>query len=182
MASTPLELFPLDSTLSPPKSGNWHVALGDPARTVMTDFNERSMVTVEAGLQVDAALEAMKHAGVRAAFVLDDARSTVLGSITAYDIMGEKPIRHAQLSGGGREELVVSDIMDTAATWRVLRLEDVNRATVSSVLDVFQRLGGTHLAVVEQEPGKGLRLRGAFSAAKLLRLTEEARRQARGSR
>jgi CBS domain-containing protein len=177
-----LELFPLESNLAAPKSGSWHVRLEDPARTVMTDFNEHGLVTVAASIQVDAALDVMKHAGVRSAFVLDDARTSILGSITAYDIMGEKPIRHLQLTGGSREEVLVADIMDRAGDWQVARLEDVDRAQVSAVLDIFQRIGRTHLAVVEQEPGKGPRLRGVFSAAKLLRLTEQARRLAKAKR
>jgi CBS domain-containing protein len=181
MSSTPLPLYPLQSNLAAPHSGTWHVGLEDPARTVMTDFHESGLVTVQSALQVDDALEVMKHAGVRSAFVLDEAKATVLGLITAYDIMGEKPIRHLQLTGGAREEVMVGDIMDRAGDWEVARLEDVDRAQVSSVLDTFARIGRTHLAVVDHDPdpAKGPRLRGVFSAAKLLRLTEKARRSAR---
>lgn len=183
MPAKPLELFPLQANLGAPHSGAWHVGLEDPARTVMTDFHETGLVTVAPTLQVDEALEVMKHAGVRSAFVLDEARTTVLGLITAYDIMGEKPIRHLQLTGGSREEVLVADIMDRASDWQVARLADVDRATVASVLDTFTRAGRTHLAVVdESEGGKGTRLRGVFSAAKLLRLTEKARRVARAGR
>jgi CBS-domain-containing membrane protein len=182
MPPKPLELFPLESNLAAPRSGNWHVALEDPARTVMTDFNEHGLVTVAATMQVDEALEVMKHAGVRSAFVLDEGGASILGLITAYDIMGEKPIRHLQLTGGAREEVLVADIMDRAGDWHVARLEDVDRSRVSSVLDTFQRVGRTHLAVVEQESGKGPRLRGVFSAARLLKLTEAARRVAKAKR
>jgi hypothetical protein len=71
--------------------------------------------------------------------------------------------------------------MDRAGGWEVLRLEDVDRAHVSAVLDTFARNGRTHLAVVDHDPdpAKGARLRGVFSAAKLLRLTERARRAAK---
>jgi CBS domain-containing protein len=179
MDASPLELVPLASVLAPPPSGGWHVGLADPARTVMTDFNERSLVVVAAGQQVDEALEVMKHAGVRLAFVLDDARSRVRGALSAYDVLGEKPIRHVQLVGGAREEVVASDIMDPVEEWKVLRLEDVNTATVGAVLALFQRVGRTHLAVVEREAGGSVRLRGVFSAAKLLRLTDQARKSAK---
>jgi CBS domain-containing protein len=177
--SSPLELFPLASALAPPPSGGWHVGLADPARTVMTDFNERSLVAVAGGQQVDEVLEVMKHAGVRLAFVLDEARARVRGAITAYDILGEKPIRHVQLLGGAREEVVASDIMDPVEEWRVLRLADVNAATVGTVLALFQRVGRTHLSVIEQDEGGAVRLRGVFSAAKLLRLTDQARKAAK---
>jgi CBS domain-containing protein len=173
--SPPLELQPLTAALAPPRTGGWHVKLTDPARSVMTDFNEHGIVAVEADLQVDAALEVMKHAGVRSAFVLDRERARVRGAVTAYDIMGEKPIRHVQLVGGAREEVAVKDVMEGIEGWKVLRLEDLDRATVGDVLDLFQRLGRTHLSVVEQD-GETTRLRGVLSAAKLLRLTERARK------
>jgi CBS domain-containing protein len=174
----PLPLSPLLTTLAAPHPGAWHVRLQDPARSVMTDFHERGMVTVPSTLQVDAALEVMKHAGVRSAFVLDEGRTSILGLITAFDIMGEKPLRHLRLVGCARDEVLVSDIMDRAGGWEVARIEDVEGAQVSGVIEAFERLGRTHLAVVESDPDptRGPRLRGLFSAAKLLRLTEEARR------
>jgi CBS domain-containing protein len=181
MPTTPLTLFQLQTSLATPQNGTWQVGLSDPARTVMTDFHEKSMVTVDYRLQVDNALELMRHAGVRSAFVLDEARTSILGLITAFDIMGEKPLRHLQLVGGSREEVLVSDIMDRAGGWEVAKLEDVDRAHVSAILDTFARNGRTHLAVVDldPDPSKGPRLRGLFSAAKLLRLTEQARRKTR---
>jgi len=178
MAKKTLELITVRSTLAAPHSGNWRVELEDPARSVMTDFNEHSIISVAPTQQIDEALEVMRHAGVRSAFVMDDKRSTVLGLITAYDIMGEKPIRHLQVEGGAREDVIVSDIMDRAGDWHVARLSEVDRATVGVVLDTFQKLGHTHLPVVEED-GKELRLRGVLSAAKLLRLTEAARRTAK---
>jgi CBS domain-containing protein len=184
MPSTPLPLSPLQTTLAAPRSGTWRVGLQDPARSVMTDFHERGMVTVPSTLQVDAALEVMRHAGVRSAFVLDEGRAAVLGLITAFDIMGEKPLRHLRLVGCAREEVLVSDVMDRAGGWKVARIEDVERAHVSAIIETFERIGLTHLAVVEGDPDQAgePRLRGLFSSAKLLRLTEEARRVTKGQR
>lgn len=180
MPKKTLELITVRSTLAAPHSGNWRVELHDPARSVMTDFNEHGIVSVAETQQVDEALEVMRHAGVRSAFVMDDTRTSVQGLITAYDIMGEKPIRHLQAEGGAREDVIVSDIMDRAGDWQVVLLPEVDRATVGVVLDTFQKLGRTHLPVVEED-GKELRLRGVFSAAKLLRLTEAARRTSKKS-
>jgi CBS domain-containing protein len=181
MPSTPLTLYPLQTELAAPDSGAWHVGLADPARSVMTDFHVKGMVSVPHTMQVDEALELMKHAGVRSAFVVEAGRPVILGLVTAYDIMGEKPIRHIQQVGGSREGVQVADVMDRAGGWELARLEDVERAHVSAVLDTFARIGRTHLAVVDHgsDPAKGPRLRGLFSAAKLLRLTERARRAAK---
>jgi CBS domain-containing protein len=178
MSNSPLELVTARSNLAAPPRGDWHVGLHDPARSVMTDFNEHGIVSVPSTMQVDDALEVMRHAGVRSAFVLDEARASVLGLVTAYDIMGEKPLRHLQLAGGGRGDVVVSNVMDGATDWRVARITDVDEATVRTILQTFQKLGRTHLPVVEDDGARGYRLRGVFSAAKVLRLTELARRRA----
>lgn len=178
MAAKTLELLKPAVPIAAPRSGPWRVELGDPCRTVMTDFNERGVVRVPAGQQVDDALEAMRHAGVRSAFVIDAGEDRVLGLITAYDIMGEKPIRHLQTVGGAREDVTVADVMDPAEDWQVTHIDAVDRATVGMLLDTFAKLGRTHLPVVEGA-ADALRLRGVFSAAKVLRLTEAARRAAR---
>lgn len=170
-----LELVSLAGPLAPPQTGTWQVSLGDPARSVMTDFNEHSIVSVRADQPIDAALEHMRHAGVRSAFVLDEPRARVLGLITAYDIMGEKPLRYAQEMVVGRDGVLVRHLMESTLDWSVLRLADVERATVAAVLDAFKRYGRTHLPVVADEPGGRTRLLGVFSSAKLLRLTAASR-------
>lgn len=176
----------LRSTLAPPRSGAWNVELSDPALTVMTDFTSRNMVTVDGGAPVDAALEVMRHAGVRSAFVLG-AQGRVLGLITAHDIMGEKPMRHLQAIGCThltctRDDVKVADIMQPAEEWQVVSMDDVKSATVGSMLDALEKAGHTHLPVVESPPGAEPSLRGVFSFAKLRRLTEESRRAAAGRR
>jgi CBS domain-containing protein len=169
-----LELASLAGALAPPQTGAWRVALGDPARSVMTDFREHGIVSVRAEEQIDAALDHMRHAGVRSAFVLDDPRERVLGLITAYDIMGEKPLRFEQGMSVARGSVHVRDIMEHVPQWAVLPLASVERASVSDLLDAFKRSGRTHLPVVEQD-GAATRLRGVFSSSKVLRLTAEAR-------
>jgi CBS domain-containing protein len=175
MAKRPLELLTMKSTLAAPLRGAWSVALDAPARSVMTDFTERPIITVANGLQIDGALEHMKHAGARSAFVVDDDGASILGMVTAYDILGEKPICHMQTIGGTRADVTVIDIMDRVTEWHVARLAEVEHATVESILVTFQRIGRTHLAVIEEETGRGPRLRGVFSSAKVLRLTAASR-------
>lgn len=177
-ASIPLQQ--LNSSLSVPDTGTWRVDLKDPARSVMTDFHERGMVTVEPTAQVDVALEVMKHAGVRSVFVVEKERGRVVGLLTAYDVMGEKPVRYLQAMGGtyrsmARHEVLAKDIMEPVEEWLVARLEDVDDAAVESILDSLERTRRTHIAVVEGPVGGERRLRGIFSAAKILRLTREAR-------
>ncbi len=175
MAKRPLELLTMKTTLAAPLRGAWSVKLDDPARSVMTDFTERPIITVANALQIDAALEHMRHAGARSAFVIDDDGASILGMVTAYDIMGEKPICYMQTLGSVRADVTVLDIMDRVTDWHVARLADVDQATVESILLTFQRIGRTHLAVIEEDADRGTRLRGVFSSAKMLRLTAASR-------
>jgi CBS domain-containing protein len=179
MTTRTLEMISLTTELAAPLTGNWSVKLEDPARSVMTDFTEQSLISVNSSLQVDQALEHMKHAQTRSAFVTDAAKKSIVGLITAYEIMGERPIRFVQLNGGAREEVLVADIMDRSSDWQVARLSDVDRVNVAMLLATFQKTGRTHIAVIEEDEGKPPRLRGVFSAAKILRLTTEARKKAK---
>jgi CBS domain containing-hemolysin-like protein len=60
---------------------------------VRADFRERPSLTAAESSPIDAALEHMKHAGVRSAFASDGAGRMVTGLITSFDIMSEKPMR-----------------------------------------------------------------------------------------
>jgi CBS-domain-containing membrane protein len=150
-----------------PGTDPWYADRRDPALTVMTDFRERASVTVSDVAAVDAALEHMKHTGVRCAFAVDGERRTVIGLTTAYDIMSEKPM---QSSHTPRREVLVRDIMLKIADWRVLTVADLESATVGSVERLFERSGLTHVPVMEAVGAQGYRLRGLLSAAKIKRL------------
>jgi CBS-domain-containing membrane protein len=174
-----LKLKPLRGIeLAAPGGDPWLVDRADPAQSVMTDFHERSAVTVAGDMPIDTALEHLKHAGVRSAVVIDTDKGQVLGMITAYDIQGEKPIRHLQAVGCthrtcSRDDVLVRDIMEKVEDWQSVDMKDVERATIAMVLDAFKAIGRSHLAVVETSEVNGTRLRGLFSAAKILRILKD---------
>jgi CBS-domain-containing membrane protein len=166
-----LSLHPVSSQdLHIPGAEPWHAAPGDPALSVMTDFRERTSVTIAETATIDAALEHMKHNGVRCAFAVDEARRVVVGLITAYDIMSEKPMRHMQAMASPRREVQVRDVMHSINEWRVLDIKDVERATVASVSRLFELTGLTHVPVMETGEFGEQRLRGLLSGAKVRRL------------
>lgn len=169
MASLRLTRISAES-LPVPGADPWYVNAGDAAMTVMTDFSDRHSVTVAAAASLDAALDHMKHTGVRCAFVLDDTSQCVIGLVTAYDIMGDRPMQIMQATEVSRAELTVRNLMRTLPDCPVLRLEDVVRATVGEVMRLFEESGLTHIPVVETTDGGQLRLRGMFSAARLRRV------------
>ena len=127
-------------------------------------------MTIAETATIDAALEHMKHNGVRCAFAIDEARRAVVGLITAYDIMSEKPMRHMQSMASPRRDVQVRDIMHGVSDWRVLDVTDIEQATVASVSRLFEETGLTHIPVMETGEFGEQRLRGLLSGAKVGRL------------
>lgn len=148
----------------------WYADPQDPALTVMTDFRERASVTVPDTASIDAALEHMRHTGVRCAFAIDERRRIVVGLITAYDITGEKPMQYMQSREVPRREVLVRDIMQEISECRVADIKQIERATVAAVSNMFDRNRLTHVPVMETSENGEQRLRGLLSAAKIKRL------------
>lgn len=178
-----LQTFSEVSNILVPSNDPWQVELKDPAVTVMTDFRVRAVFRVDAEDTIDEALQKMKVAGLRIGFVYDASTEQINGMITSYDIMGEKPMRYLQSVGFAdrgvtHKDIKVKDIMEKVEDWVSVDMHNVETVTVQGVLDAFQRTGRTHLPVLDSVQGKEHRLRGLFSSAKVLRLTDYARRQA----
>ncbi len=159
-----------DSDLPIPGADPWHVRPTDPAVTVMTDFRVTASITVVEAAGIDAALEHMRHTGVRCAFAIDPSRNVVVGLITAYDILGEQPIRHMQAASMQRRDVLVWHVMHRVADWAFLLLEDLEQATVGNLAALFDASGLTHIPVMTADSNGSRRLRGLLSAAKIRRL------------
>src|ERR1700690_1060777 len=156
-----------DDQFQIPGADPWYADPHDPALTAMTDFRERSSVIVSDTAAIDAALEHMKHNGVRCAFAVDERRRAVVGLATAYDILSEKSMQSAHTP---RRDVLVRDIMLQIADWRVLTVADLESATVGALLRLFEKSGLTHIPVMEAIDNGRYRLRGLLSAAKIRRL------------
>ena len=176
-----LQTFTELSNILLPSNEPWQVELTDPAATVMTDFNVRALFKVSAEDTIDEALQKMKVAGLRIGFVVDGTSDKILGMITSYDIMGEKPMRYLQSVGFAdrgvtHKDIKVKDIMEKVEDWVSVEMKNVDTVNVQALL--FQKTGRTHLPVIDSHEGKEHHLRGLFSLAKVLRLTDFARRKA----
>jgi CBS domain containing-hemolysin-like protein len=154
-------------SLQIPGADPWHANPHDPAVTVMTDFRERASVTVIETATIDSALEHMKHAGVRSAFAIDAERQVVVGLITAYDITSEKPMR---LLHTPRHEVLVRDVMERIADWRVIDFAALEHATVAAVAHLFEESRRTHIPVMEKNERGTITLRGLLSSARVRKL------------
>jgi len=178
----PLELHPvrLPIGLSIAAREELKVTREESALAVFTDLRATAPVTALATMQIDRALNRMIDTGVRFLFVVD-AEAELVGSITSYDIAGEKPIRFLQARGGhfgsdARADVLVRDIMTPIERWRVLDYDLARRATVGTIADTIERTGLTHVIVVEPGiagtraiPGKPTQVQGLFSATRIER-------------
>ena len=151
---------------------------GHPALTLMTDFQGKPPVTVAAKTHIDAALELMIDGGVRLLFVVDS-NNKLLGSITSYDIQGEKPMLYMQsqdcrIGICSRSDIEVQDIMTPVTKWKTIRYASLADTTLNDIANTFQALGRHHIIVTEPLAGSDMAIvRGIFSLTDLERALGE---------
>ena len=150
------------------------------ALEVMTDLLRASPATIRPQAPIEGANQYMISRGVRLLLVVDE-RDSVLGVLTATDILGEKALRAALDLGVRRGELTVGDLMTPARQVEVLALADVEGARVGHVLETLRRGGRQHALVVDVDllpaaslidpPLRRVMVRGIFSLSQLARQT-----------
>lgn len=141
------------------------VTLDDPGILVMTDFERTTPVTVLPMLPIPDANDRMIAYGVRLLFVAKNG-NTILGIITATDILGERPIKHIQRHGGNFNEIVVSDIMTKRAQIEVIDYNDICHASVGEVIETMKVFNRQHALVVEDHDDETV-IRGLLSTTRI---------------
>lgn len=144
------------------------VTLNDAALDVMTDLRHVSVLNVRAKTSMDKANAKMIRYGVRMLLVLDDA-DTVVGLITATDILGEKPMRFLQDMGGTHADILVRDIMTLQRELEVLKLQDVEKAKVGHIVATLKKAGRQHAIVVDESSDGTQAVCGLFSSTQIAR-------------
>jgi len=138
-----------------------------PALLVMTDLTRVAPATIRSQAPLAGANQFMIQRGVRLLLVVDDEES-VLGLITATDLLSERPMRVAGERGLRRDELTVADVMTPAASVEAIAFGDVEGARVGHVLETLRRSGRQHALVVEREGTRAM-VRGIFSISQIAR-------------
>jgi CBS domain-containing protein len=141
------------------------VTPGSAAMQVMTDLTRVSPATIRPQAPLAGANQFMITRGVRLLLVVDEQHDTVLGVITATDLLGERPMQVAIGRGLRRDELTVGDVMTPAQQVEAVALVDVERARVGHVLETLRRAGRQHALVVDAER----KVRGVFSISQIAR-------------
>ena len=124
------------------------VTLESPALDVMTDLCRTSPATIRPQAPIEGAKQFMISRGVRLLLVVDE-RESVLGVVTATDVLGEKAVRIATDRGMKRDELTVGDLVTPASQVEVIALDDVSGARVGHVFETLRRAGRQHALVVD---------------------------------
>lgn len=145
------------------------IHLDSPAMTVMTDFKFVHPMTISADVPIDTAQQKMKTAGVRLLLVTNDANE-IIGLITAYDIMGEKPIRIVEETRVQRSQIRVSTIMTPREEVEVLNMLSVRNAEVGHIIETLRQLERQHILVVEVDSDGAQCVVGMFSTSQISKL------------
>jgi CBS domain-containing protein len=145
-----------------------HVQAKSPAVQVMTDLRRVPPVCTSPLATVDDANRTMKSRGVRSLFVVDGDR--VVGIITAYDILSERPLLVGHDTGVRHDEVVVRDVMRPAEQLEVIDFSDVVVGRVGNVVATLKRSGRQHALVADrQDIGPHWYLLGLFSLTQIAR-------------
>ncbi len=144
------------------------VEMNDAALTVMTDLTRVKVFTVTTQTFIDDALQKMIHAEVRL-LVVTDASDTVLGLITANDIMGERPVSISTAEGIPHSAIQVAQIMTPREAIDALRMKDVEEARVGDIVATLRSAGRQHAIVLDEDDHGRAILRGIFSTSQIAR-------------
>jgi len=122
----------------------------NPALNVMTDLNKIKAYTIESTSTLEFANTKMIACGVRLLFVMN-ADNSLVGLVTATDLLGEKPILYLQQNGGTRENIPIKDLMTPRAKLKTLELSNVSKSKVGDIVETMISFGRQHILVVDKQ-------------------------------
>ncbi|MFY9328711.1 MAG: CBS domain-containing protein [Georgfuchsia sp.] len=173
--NAPIEYRPLQQTSVSPAGCYVLEAFNPPpvnvdsaAVQVMTDLSRVPSATIAGDATLDLANQSMILRSVRLLLVVGEA-NRITGVITSNDILGEKPVMVAQNRHSRRSDLCVADVMVSVENMEALRIEDVMKSSVGSIVATLKTAGRAHALVVGQREDGKQSLLGVFSASQIAR-------------
>jgi CBS domain-containing protein len=136
-----------------------------PALEAMTDLREITAASITPDRTIVECNALMKARAIRLLFV-EGAERTVVGVITATDLLGEKPVRFMQERGVRHHEILVSDLMTRASSLEAVDLQSVSHSQVGHIVATLKAAGRMHTFVTDEG---GKRVCGLFSASDIAR-------------
>jgi signal-transduction protein with cAMP-binding, CBS, and nucleotidyltransferase domain len=131
------------------------VHLNDPAAYVLIDFTNTRPMTISPDVSIDVAMNKMKVLGSRLLLVTDNDGS-VVGVVTANDIMGDAPLRVAESDGMKHSDVKVEMIMTHNKDIKAIEWSQVKNSKVGHIVATMHHLECCYLPVVEDGKVRGL--------------------------
>lgn len=136
-----------------------------PALEAMTDLRTITAATIAPERSIVDCNALMKARAIRLLFV-ESAERSVVGVITATDLLGEKPVRFMQERGVRHHEILVSDLMTRASALEAIDVQSVSHSQVGHIVATLKAAGRMHTFVTDEG---GKRICGLFSASEIAR-------------
>ncbi|MCF6324354.1 MAG: CBS domain-containing protein [Gammaproteobacteria bacterium] len=165
-SALPYKIFAPSTTLRRPvQQKEIQVTPDDSARLVMTDFEQTVPITELPTLPLPEANDRMITYGVRLLFVTKN-DDTILGLITASDILGERPIKYIQKYGGSFNEITVNDVMTRRSEIEAISFNDLCNASVGQIIETMKMFNRQHALVIEEIDDNAF-VRGLLSTTRI---------------
>lgn len=160
-----ITLFPVDRVahmVQPEEFNDLH--MHSPAIEFFTDFKKHRPLTIEGStLAVDVEM-LMRKAHVRMKLVVD-ADNEFIGTISTEDL-SEQYFMIRIANGERLDEITVSDMMCPKDSILALDLEQLERSSISDIIETLKRSGQQHCLVVDRSHDH---IRGLISASDVAR-------------
>lgn len=141
-----------------------HLTLHSPALTFFTDFSRIEPLVIEESVSAVNAHKVMIKTHVRLKFVVNRDKQ-LLGVVSAEEL-SEQNIMLKVMAGANREEVSVTDLMTRKQDLLALDIRQVEKSTISDVVNFLKDNHQQHCLVVDQGCHQ---IRGIFSASDISR-------------
>lgn len=126
-----------------------------PALAVVTDLTRVKAATVQPGVPLHEAEQAMIYLGVRMLFVVST-MPAIEGLVTTTDLHGDRQMRLVHERGLRWDELSVADVMTPLTELDAIPFERLAHASVGDLIATLRRFGRNHLLVTEAGQVRGV--------------------------
>lgn len=140
------------------------ITLQSPATAIFTDFKLFKPLIIDENTKAIDAMKLMRKAHVRMKIVMSD-KKEFIGIISSSDICEQRIINEVT-KGHGRDEILVTDLMQPKADLNFFDFNELKQATVNDVIEALKLNGLKHCLVVDRDKHH---IRGLISSSDIAR-------------
>ncbi|MPV85617.1 CBS domain-containing protein [Ostreibacterium oceani] len=161
-----LKFYPVDNIyhLTKPEE-NSQSNLSSSALDIFTDFTRYRPIMIESNASLDEAQTLMEKSHTTLRLVVNE-QEELVGLISRADLSGTLVMQQVN-RGLKRDEIRVSDLMESRKNCKAISYEELAQASVSDVIDALSAEGKHHCLVIDKPNGL---IRGVISASEIAKL------------